>query len=473
VATAASRPNLSGELTIQTWRDLSADKNASQYQTYLLMKQWEKNHPNVKVTYQPMVGNVLDLFNYITTNMRAQTLQDVVMMFYPGAAQLDPDRLYDLTADLGKPNPYSTNPTWKADFPVDGIGLKDVTVGGKTLMAGETFTGDLGDGAILYNQDLLDKAGITALPKTWADFTAALGKLKAAGIQPIYNPTAGSEAYILNWEMGILGDQLLGDVIKACDGQAGEKADGAISQIEAAWCVKKGKWNVSAPGLKTLLETIKDFSQYWHEGYLAPPAPGDLFTQGKVAFRWIARVSLPVVASDPNVKFKWGSFYLPPLKGTAGTPEGIVHRYGFVGAGAAQQYLFIPKTTVDRGKLDLALDLLQYVTSPKSNEFWCANQPVPCFTPGTTIDKIFPGDQAKQDQYRGFMDPPGVNNRVSNLDVSNAFGQAAGTQEIQIIQDYLSGKTNIDQTLQNYQKMLDQVVTNLVRQHPEWNADKW
>jgi hypothetical protein len=71
------------------------------------------------------------------------------------------------------------------------------------------------------------------------------------------------------------------------------------------------------------------------------------------------------------------------------------------------------------------------------------------------------------------MDPPALNNRVSGLDVSNALGQAAGTQEIQIIQDYLSGKTNIDQTLQNYQKMLDQVVTNLVRQHPEWNADKW
>jgi hypothetical protein len=469
VATAATRPNLSGQLTIQTWRDISADPNSPAYPTYLLMKAWEANHPNVKVTYQPMLGNTLDLFNYITTNMRAGTLQDVVMMYYPGAAQLDPDKLYNLAGDLAKPNPYSTNATWKDDFPVNATGLKDVTLSsGQTLMAGETFTGDLGDGAILYNKELLEKAGVSSIPKNWDEFKTALGKLKAAGIQPFYNPTAGSEAYLTNWDMGILGDQLLGDVIKACDGQAGEKADGHITPIEAAWCVKKGKWGSGAPGLRTLLETMKDFSQYWEEGYLAPPAPGDLFTQGKVAFRWIARVSLPVIANDPNVKFKWGSIYLPPLQ--AG---GAVHRYGNAGAAAAQQYLFIPKTTVDNGKLDLALDLIQYVTSPKSLDFWCTKQPVPCFAPGTPVEKVFPNDPAKQDEYRGFKEPAVLDNQVSYLDISNAFGQAAGTQEIQVLQDYFSGKTNTDQTLAAYQKLLDQTVTNLIRQHPEWKADTW
>lgn len=33
-------------------------------------------------------------------------------------------------------------------------------------MVGTTFVGDLGDTAVLYNMDLLNKAGITALPKT-------------------------------------------------------------------------------------------------------------------------------------------------------------------------------------------------------------------------------------------------------------------------------------------------------------------
>ena len=140
---------------------------------------------------------------------------------------------YDLTADMAKPNPYSTNKTWREDFPINAVALRDVTVGGKVLMVGTTYVGDFSDTALLYNKDLLDKAGVKELPKTWADFTDSLKKLKAAGIQPYYSPTAGNEAYIFSWQIGMIGDQLLVDSIKACDGQVGEAADGRISQKEA------------------------------------------------------------------------------------------------------------------------------------------------------------------------------------------------------------------------------------------------
>jgi hypothetical protein len=279
-------------------------------------------------------------------------------------------------------------------------------------------------------------------------------------------PSAGNEAYIFTWQTGIWSDQFLGDAIKACDGQADEKADGRITQIEAVWCLKKGKW--SSETMRPVFELVKEMSPYFHEGYLAPPAPGDPFSQGKVALRWLSRLNLSVIAADPNIKFKWSSYYQPALK-----EDGTQVRYGQAGAGAGGQYLFIPMTTVDNGKLDLALDLAQYVTSPEANAYWCSLQPVPCFKPGSTIEEIFPDDKAKQDRWRGYVEPGALNTRHSGLDINNAFGPANSVQEIKIYQDFLGGTQTLDQALVAWQRLADQLAENAIRQHPEWNADKW
>ena len=93
--------------------------------------------------------------------------------------------------------------------------------------------------------------------------------------------------------------------------------------------------------------------------------------------------------------------------------------------------------------------------------------------PGTAPDQIFAGDQVTLEHYRGFVDPPALNNRASFMDVNSAFGQANSVQEIKIFQDYLGGTTTLDQTLPAYQRMLDQLADTTIRQHPEWNADKW
>ncbi|OQA40994.1 MAG: hypothetical protein BWY52_02715 [Chloroflexi bacterium ADurb.Bin325] len=304
---------------------------------------------------------------------------------------------------------------------------------------------------------------MTDLPKTWPEFVEALAKIKAAGFQPLYMPTAGNESYVFAWQTGIWSDQLLADVVKTCDGQVGEPVDGLISQIEAVWCLKKGEW--SAEDMRPVFELTKEMSQYFHEGYLAPPPPGDPFVQGEVAFRWLSRLNVSTVAADPNITFAWGSYYQPALK------EGDMPiRYGSSAEGAGGQYLFIPMTTVDAGKLNLLLDLAQYVTSPAANKHWCSLQPVPCFEAGSTVETIFPDDPAMQDRWRGYIQP---GKRFSGLDINNAFGPANGTQAIKIYQDYLGGTLNLDEALTAWQRLADQLTANALLQHPEWNADKW
>jgi ABC-type glycerol-3-phosphate transport system substrate-binding protein len=461
-----SGADLAGELVLNTWRDIGADPNHPNYAFHLLIQEWAAQHPDVTVTYQPMLGTVPEIFGYISTNLRSGTLADGVVMLYPSPAQMDVDLQYDFAPDLAQPNPYSTNPTWRDDFPLDGIALAGVTTQDKVLMVSNTYVGDLGDGAQLYNQDILDQAGVTELPETWDEFVAALEQIKAAGFDPMYMPSAGNESYIFSWQTGIWSDQLLADVVAACDGQAGENADGRISQIEAVWCLKTGAW--SSEDMRPLFELVMEMSPYFHEGYLAPPPPGDLFSQGKVAFRWLSRLNVAIIAADPNITFEWGSYYQPAL-----TEGGQQVRYGQAGAGAGGQYLFIPMTAVDNGKLDLALDLAQYVTNPTANAYWCTLQPVPCFEPGSTIAEIFPDDEAKQQQWRGFVEPGALNARHSGLDINNAFGPANAVEEVKVYQDYLGGTLSLDQALEAWQRLADQLTENAILQHPEWNADQW
>ncbi|MFN8444433.1 MAG: ABC transporter substrate-binding protein [Caldilineaceae bacterium] len=467
VAEAAASSDLSGELTINTWNDITADPHHPSYALHELIQQWAALHPKVTVTYQPMLGTVPERFGYISTNLRSQTLADVVMQYFPSPAQMDVDLQYDFSADLDAPNPYSTNPTWRDDFPLDQVALSSVTVDGKVLMVATTYSGDLGDTAVLYNRDLLKQAGVEELPKTWSELYDTMAKLKDAGAEPFYMSSAGNDGYIFTWYVVLISDQLTRDIVEMCDGQVDEAKDGHISQKEAIWCIKKGHWNAQHPGVQQTFEEMKKWSPYFNQGYLAPAAPGNLFAQGKIAFYPTVRLTMGIFENDPNMTFDWGSFYLPAMKDGE-----TAKRLGNSGAGQGSQYLFIPKTTVDKGKLEMARDLLQYVTSPKAMEFWCSKQTIPCFAPGTPLEQVI-SDPVKLQRYRGFMEPPTINNMVSGLDANDVFGPGIVVQETQIFQDYLTGNTDLPQSLEKYQAFLEQQADNVILQHPEWNADQW
>jgi multiple sugar transport system substrate-binding protein len=76
--------------------------------------------------------------------------------------------------------------------------LASVTVGGKQYGVPYTYY----NWGIYYRKDLFEKAGVTAPPKTWAEFTDACRKLKESGVAPIVIgskalwPTAGWFDYL-------------------------------------------------------------------------------------------------------------------------------------------------------------------------------------------------------------------------------------------------------------------------------------
>jgi raffinose/stachyose/melibiose transport system substrate-binding protein len=62
---------------------------------------------------------------------------------------------------------------------------------------------------IVYNKDIFQKVGITSVPATYNDFVADCGKIKAAGINPIYEPISDGWHQVLWWpEIGARMQQL-------------------------------------------------------------------------------------------------------------------------------------------------------------------------------------------------------------------------------------------------------------------------
>ena len=91
------------------------------------------------------------------------------------------DILFDFTDEL--------KGAWGSDF-VDGT-IADATKNGRT----KSVPYEIAITPIWYNNDLLKKAGISALPKTLAEFETASAKLLDAGITPTSQMTGGSNAW--------------------------------------------------------------------------------------------------------------------------------------------------------------------------------------------------------------------------------------------------------------------------------------
>lgn len=472
-AEAAPADDFEGELTLAIWGQIDADPAHSVYAYHEILQQWNEMHPNVDLKYELIGGTTVpDRFNWIATNMAAGTLPDVVMIYFPNDTYKDPDLVYNFNDALQQPNPYSDNATWWDDFPYDGLILDEYAdAEGNHFFVGPTQKGDTGVTAIIYNKDIFDEVGVEP-PETWAEFMDIQQKIKDAGYTPFFQPMAGPLGWLIGWPLMSTNEQLLDEIIKACDVE--EPFDN-ISEKEMARCIKTGEFKANDPRHMETWQLMKDWSPYWQEGFLAPPPEGDPFAQGQVAMSHTMNLWIGRYLTNPDIAFDWGTFYLPPItEETTDLATGAQNRrVGNLGAPASgSQFLMIPQTTVENGKLDMALDLAQYTTAPEQLEYWCARQPIPCFEPGTPIEEVYAGQEALQQRLRGFFEPGSFENGVRGFDYAT-MGQDVNTQVLKLMQEYLGDGLTLEEAMDELQFVLEDAADQLIMEHPEWNADEW
>jgi len=462
-----------GELTLAIWGQIDADPQHAAYSYHEILQQWNEMYPNIDLKYELIGGaSVPERFTWIKTHMLAGTLPDVVMIYFPGDDYKDADLVYDFADDMQKPNPYSDNATWWEDFPQDAQILKEWGgADGETYFVGPTLSGDTGVTTFLYNKDIFDEVGVEP-PETWAEFIDIQQKIKDAGYTPFHQPVAGPMGWLIDWPITAVVDQLMDEVVRECDI---EEPHDKISQKELVRCIKNGTFRVDDPRFMESWKIIKDWSPMWQEGFLAPPPEGDPWVQGEVAMQHMMNLWIGRTLGNPDIDFEWGTFYQPPVTTeTSDLVEDVfIRRVGNTGAAASgSQFLMIPATTVEDGKLDVAKDLVQYTTAPEQLQYWCDHQPVPCFDPGTAIEEVYPDQPQTWQRMRGFFEPGAFENGIRAFYVTT-LGHDVGTLTSKLLQDYLGDALTLEEAMEELQVYMEEDADKLIREHPEWNADEW
>ncbi len=475
-SSAQDATEFSGELRIAVWGQIDqAVGRPDVTVVHDMLQQWQAMYPDVQLGYDYIGGtNVSERFTWINTNLLAGTLPDVVMIYFPGPDVTNAvDLVYNFADDLQQPNPYSTNAAWREDFPLDGLVLNQTQSSDSgNRVIGFTLSGDSGVTTYAYNQTIFDEVGIEP-PTTWGEFMQIQQTLKDAGYTPFQMPTAGSLGWVWNWAEWIIREQLMEDVISACDI---EEPRNLLNDKEVVRCIATGTFTLQDPRMAETWELLQQWSQYWQEDFLAPPPDVDLFAQGEVAIINTMNLWLGQIAANPNITFDWGTFYQPPV--TAADSEFgndlLPRRVGNLGqAGSGSVYFFIPNTTVDRGpeRLAMARDLIQYVTAPDQLAQWCSQQPIPCYEPGTPIEEVYT-DPVMVERMRGFFEPGAYNNGGASLNWAT-FDRALDAEWSRLFVEYMSGSMTIEEVFAEFQPLLDDSVQRAISAHPEWGADSW
>ncbi|GAA4213855.1 ABC transporter substrate-binding protein [Actinocatenispora rupis] len=172
-------PAKAGKVTLTEWDQNTSDSGMNDA-TEALNKAFEKKYPNV--TIKRVSRSFQDLKTTLKLALSSNDPPDVVQ-----ANQGYPDMGAFVKAGLLTPvNRYSDVYGWGKAYPAELLNLNRFSADGKTWRTGDLYgisqTGEIV--GVYYNKAVLKKLGV-APPVTYADFAAALPKVKAKGTLPV------------------------------------------------------------------------------------------------------------------------------------------------------------------------------------------------------------------------------------------------------------------------------------------------
>ena len=147
-------------------------------------------------------------------------------------------------------------------------------------------------GGIFYDKDAFSKAGVTAEPKTWAEFLDACQKLKDAGIGPLAQDSAYADFAFYHTLVRYLGED-------------------KIAELD-----QNGGWSGTAAE-----QAAQDIIDLRNKGFLADGAPDEYpSSQNKIGFGQAAMViCADYVTAEVNgttgTQVNWGLFNYPAVDG--------------------------------------------------------------------------------------------------------------------------------------------------------------
>lgn len=324
---------------------------------------YTKAHPCIKISF--VDDKFQDNIATIRAKAAAGNLFDVFWAQWTSfQGQLPKGVAYDLQPAMDKPSPYAKSfDTWAASMNERIINETKAGDG-----ASYNVNGDFVATGWYYNKDLFAKAGVTAVPKTWSEFTAVCKKLKAAGVVPVaYVPYYG-------WMARPFLSNIYGNDYKAItdlDGKPGySTSDEAIATANGVLSPKDKRFTSWWPA-------FKEASQTWDEDFITAAPDKNYqaeqdFEAGKAAMYFNGSYYGRKLKGS-GVKFGYDVFSFPTVDKGASPYATDVDPGDTVGgpSGAFQYAISTPnanRSMKEKGKALAVLDWVRYFTTPEQNE---------------------------------------------------------------------------------------------------------
>lgn len=380
-----------------------------------------------------------------------------------------PDRWVALDDYLGQPNPYA---------PADAGGeqwrdvLPDFVWTNVQAPNGSYYTLPLEwvETGIFYNQDIFDDAGVSAEWETWDDFIEAQEGLADAGYEPIFiNSASGWSTY--QWVDDVLTTAFFSDrmddmYMDEYREQYAQEFRGhhwrVMNTEEVAKGIYDGHYAATDERFRNMLEMLEEWSQYWISGYSTLDYDGGMsaFLSERTAMAWLGTWSMIEIERDAD--FNWGVTYLPPI-GSDVNPnvhedfEDVSFRVGGPSAGA--QYGITTRAEED-GMVDEAVDFLMFLSTPDrfGQLIIDAGQNIPMIN-GVEVPSALEyfSEEIASFPERGMTDPIG------------RFTPEAGERYNVEIENFLGGRQDVDETMEEIQAIFEQSVADLAEENDyEW-----
>lgn len=291
--------------------------------------------------------------------------------------------LYDLSEALSKPNPYNeSGNSWKDDF--SGTYLTQIAYANdiSKYYCVPTSTVSV---RIVINTDILNEEGIEIPSADWtfSDFRKVCEQLEAKGYTAMEIANAKFINYMVSWMIDIMMAQLKYDEILVFD----ENGNGQVEteEIVKAFTKEDGEINISKDkDFKEVMEFLKLWSPYWGMGFNSRDETSENFLRQSVPMMFcgswgVSGIELTLANENPEADktnpykpFNYISLPFPKLEKqtyidseTTYTFTNLKEGLPFQELGEPSGCFCIPNSTVENGKLDGALDFLQFFTSTK------------------------------------------------------------------------------------------------------------
>lgn len=468
-ATPAPPPAAAAKKTVKMYAQaltprerLETDRWDPPQKMWDMEKEYESLHPDVNIEFVPELPTGYE--EWLVTQMTGGTSPEIVW-YQRGYIARDYQKGWFVNLDpyLQQPNPYvEGNKRWIDIF-------QPPVIASGTAPDGHIYmiTGDIVGTGLFYNKNMF--AEINAqIPETWAEFLKVQQALKDAGHIPmsISMDLAGGVQLWGSWCTRIIQDVLYDKKMSYIKGttepvprtwKPGENLPPPV-MVRA---IKAGRYGAKDPEWKEMLRILKEWSQYWPEGFWALP-PDDvyrLWATGEAAMAWLGSWMNKPVRHDPLITFEWGIFPKIPRITEETSPFGGVDFPAMAGVGGVFQYA-IAAEAEKRGVLEETIDWMRFITAPK-NLIALLNDHGG-FAPGT-VDTT--GADPTLAVYTEMMVKYGTE-RIEPFDsmLTREFVDTLWN----LLQQFLAGQIDIEEMTDRVQKEMEAAADQLLAEHPDW-----